>query len=168
MHPGRVLFTFRAFLFDYFSIYDIRHHHIFVHSLDRFTIHGCGECDQLIRIPTDTHHLGIFWSVHIFSNKRFEMGLDIRLIDRWFLHKLFNLSTLTEFFLFGVQMIHDRLCQLMSPPTKVFTEPITTTPECFAETETLLKDHVPTDDEPHMIRTVFPPEIFTVFGIGRH
>src|SRR6056300_2079612 len=55
----------------------------------------------------------------------------------------------------------------MSSTTKIFTETIAPSPECFTYTETLLKNCFATDDKPNMIRSMFSFEIFTIFRCSR-
>ena len=99
----------------------------------------------------------------MFPYEHFNWGFYVTPLHSRFFDPLLNLGTLLDIFLLWIQPLDDTRCELVSSPTKVFTEPVTPPPECFTKTKTFLEDRLTTDNEPYMIRPVFPFEIFTIF-----
>jgi len=101
--------------------------------------------------------------MHILPDEYFKWGFYVTTLHLGFFDSLLNLWTLLDVFLLWIQPLYNTWGELVSSPTKVFTEPITSPPEGWTKTKTFLNDRRTTDDEPDMIRAVFSFEVLTIF-----
>ena len=93
------------------------------------------------------------------------MWFDVTLFNLGFLFKLFNLLTLFEILLFGVQPFNNFRGQCVFASIEVFTKAIPTAPNGFTPTEAFLSDRGSTDMKPHVVGSVGSLEVFTILGV---